>query len=733
MKKILFVVIAISIGAGSASAGTIAGQIQTPSTGRGVPNGTLTFTLTQAAVISGTAAVAANGNCWTDSSGNVVGLPGDAAIAAPALSSNLGSGSLGSGTYFVRYTWANTTGESQPSAERSLALGSAGTLIVQAPVNVPVLATSMKVYIGTASGTELLQGSVAVTNGVLAGNYSQASALVAGAALPASNTSACQIRFNDELQPSYTGYTVTFTNVNGAGIAGFPQKWYLSGGSNGTVNLSQGTPLYSGVVQYPQAIVASPAANAQQSINGPLNLNGYTLSAGSLVLTPANMVCDGFTDDTAALNSAIASLGNSGGGMLWLPAKTCKIAGQITIPNNGANSNNKMIGGTIRISGQSGGGLEQGYVLSCSGTVLDMTFSATTGKIDSRGLGKLEIDHICFKDSATDGTTFIFATSTNVQIHDNQFLGNSLAAPLQDAIQLGGTGTTFASGSANDMCQGYGTDIHNNQFDYVKRAILLRNQCNSYNVTNNHVFNHAANASGGLIELDPGAGSTRIAAAVISGNLLEVGGSKYGINIVQNAVANIIVGNSCWDGGGPFTNCVFASGTGDSRTTIVNGYSNDDGSFFPNSLSSSDVQIGNGRIALAGTGSCNPAQLTIGFSGGLGTQGISIIGGSVVTCAGGGVIVSFGDASSPTNVQTGSGGSFGFSSSVNPNAAGTADTKITRAGAGEFGWTAVTFSNLGTPANGSFAYCSDCTIANPCAGGGTGALAKRLNGAWVCN
>ena len=46
-----------------------------------------------------------------------------------------------------------------------------------------------------------------------------------------------------------------------------------------------------------------------------------------------------------------------------------------------------------------------------------------------------------------------------------------------------------------------------------------------------------------------------------------------------------------------------------------------------------------------------------------------------------------------------------------------------------------TFANLGTPpsGNGSFIYCSDCTIANPCASGGTGALAKRLNGQWVCN
>lgn len=44
-----------------------------------------------------------------------------------------------------------------------------------------------------------------------------------------------------------------------------------------------------------------------------------------------------------------------------------------------------------------------------------------------------------------------------------------------------------------------------------------------------------------------------------------------------------------------------------------------------------------------------------------------------------------------------------------------------------------TFASLGTPGDGTFFYCSDCTVANPCAGGGTGALAKRLNGSWRCN
>lgn len=43
------------------------------------------------------------------------------------------------------------------------------------------------------------------------------------------------------------------------------------------------------------------------------------------------------------------------------------------------------------------------------------------------------------------------------------------------------------------------------------------------------------------------------------------------------------------------------------------------------------------------------------------------------------------------------------------------------------------YASLGSPSNGNFIYCSNCTKATPCAAGGTGALAKRLAGAWDCN
>lgn len=45
----------------------------------------------------------------------------------------------------------------------------------------------------------------------------------------------------------------------------------------------------------------------------------------------------------------------------------------------------------------------------------------------------------------------------------------------------------------------------------------------------------------------------------------------------------------------------------------------------------------------------------------------------------------------------------------------------------------LTFAQLPTAANGSKVYVSDGTIANPVAGGGTGCIAKRLNGVWVGN
>lgn len=443
-------------------AGTITGQLQLPSAGQGIRNNTVTFTLTQPAAVAGTATiVTAPWSCWTDTSGNIVGLPGDAAIAAPVLTSNLATGSLASGTYFVKYTWKNGTGESQPSAERNLVLSHIGTLIVQAPASVPAAATSMQIYIGTSPSGETLQGSVAVTGGVLAGNYSQPTPLVNGAAVPSSNTSACSIRFNDELTPSYTGYNVTLFNSSGAEVQGFRQKWYLAGGISGTINLSSGTPLYAATVVYPQAIVATPIQNAQQSINGPLNLNGWNLlGLGGEQINSAQTTGADFGASVAG-KYALGSLGVLGW-TIGTPNQTCDTGW------SRASAGVTAVGNCTQ--GDSSGTIKANTYLAADGSVSAPGFARAAGSNSGMFFtpgGTPEIStlgavHTSFKNTGpvigSDSVYGITSTTDPNNINDvglsrisagTLALGNGTQGDTSGLVKLGGISMGGASTTAN--------------------------------------------------------------------------------------------------------------------------------------------------------------------------------------------------------------------------------------------------------------------------------------------
>lgn len=297
---------------GSSFAGTVTGQVQTPS-GGGFANATFSFTLTQPALVSGTATIApATVNCYTDANGNVVGEPNPLVI--PTVSANLASGTLGAATYFVKITYVDGTGQSVASPEGTLILSSTGTLVVTAPARQPTGATGYNVYISTTTGTETLQGTVTGTPGSW-GNFSQASALGAGSALPGSNTTSCKLRFNDELQPSFVCYDVGLISSSGSTLPGYPQYWYLSGGTGGTVNIGVGTPqstvCQGSGVSYPQSIVAQPIAGATQSIGGGLDLGVFGLAAGSVTTTGAvtggSFAGGSFTGTSANFSSLTAS------------------------------------------------------------------------------------------------------------------------------------------------------------------------------------------------------------------------------------------------------------------------------------------------------------------------------------------------------------------------------------------------------------------------------------------
>ena len=58
---------------------------------------------------------------------------------------------------------------------------------------------------------------------------------------------------------------------------------------------------------------------------------------------------------------------------------------------------------------------------------------------------------------------------------------------------------------------------------------------------------------------------------------------------------------------------------------------------------------------------------------------------------------------------------------------------VTVNGDGSITYGSISFSGLGSAANGTVVYCSNCQQTATCSGGGSGAIAKRINGSWVCN
>jgi hypothetical protein len=252
-----------------ANAGTVTGFLQVPS-GLPVKNATLTLTLSQAGIIIGSGSIVpASIACYTSIDGHVTGLPD--VLTAPTASVNALAGTLPAGTYYVRQTFYNGTGESLPSPELPINVPSGGTLTLNAALNYPANATGVKVYIGTAAGAETLQGTTTGNP-----NYAQSVPLVSGTALPNTNSSICTLAFNDTIIP-YSGYSVALLSNSGNAYPGWPQQWQLNGGPSGTVNVSQGAPLWDGTVVYPMPILAQPLNHGVQSISGPLNFGGYNV------------------------------------------------------------------------------------------------------------------------------------------------------------------------------------------------------------------------------------------------------------------------------------------------------------------------------------------------------------------------------------------------------------------------------------------------------------------------
>ena len=214
--------------------------------------------------------------CATSTDGSVVQTPNP---LTPSINTASGAGSLLAGVYYTVYEFYDALGNATlPSPETVTTLSISEALVVNPPVSgVPATAAGMKVFIGTTSGGETLQGST-----VGSASFVQSTALASGASPGSSNTTVCVVTANDSVWPTGTGYIVNMTDSVGNGIPGFPMQWQLNGAGS-TINLANGLPYYHGVVTYPAQILASPQNHGAQSISGPLNFGGYNvLNVGKL-------------------------------------------------------------------------------------------------------------------------------------------------------------------------------------------------------------------------------------------------------------------------------------------------------------------------------------------------------------------------------------------------------------------------------------------------------------------
>jgi hypothetical protein len=263
---------------------------------------------------------------------------------------------------------------------------------------------------------------------------------------------------------------------------------------------------------------------------------------------------DGVTDDTLAVQNAINAVmgvnGDGAGGTVFFPSGTYLILGQLIIPNDGLATNPKQPSLRLKGTGTSANG--RWLPMSEAASVLDLRVNATVAKIDTRGFGVLEIDHLILADKGSDGAPFIQTTNTTLRIHDCAFIGTSSGVNAKnDAIILGGIDATgHGFNLATSPFQGYGTIIRDNFFSQIRKCVLFRSAANNIQVVNNTVSNDCGSSlpDGAAIVLE-GANPEQSRGNYIAGNLIEVTHYPYGIYLGGYANSNSLIGNGIWDRG----------------------------------------------------------------------------------------------------------------------------------------------------------------------------------------
>jgi len=310
----------------------------------------------------------------------------------------------------------------------------------------------------------------------------------------------------------------------------------------------------------------------QVNSSGVVSGSASSCNPGDLYL----LVCTHASGDDAAVNSILSTMYTNGGGTLRISGLCLKTT-QMTFSNTGDSLSPTQP--PIRIT-SAGGGTANGYWTGVTATYtdgLDLQYNAAVAKIITKGIGKLEIDHLNLVDGASDSAAFFITTNTTVQIHDNYFSGTgSGTSAVNDALIFGGAcsgangngGVACATGlpagapqqgnTVDNIFQGYGSSVYNNFFDKMRRITVHQAAANGINVYNNTVSLSCGLSTGAPFNIwgaDTSYGTTWATGAqdadngnVYTGNYVEMYNYKWMVDLGK-AQLNQFVNNGAYDDG----------------------------------------------------------------------------------------------------------------------------------------------------------------------------------------
>ena len=218
---------------------------------------------------------------------------------------------------------------------------------------------------------------------------------------------------------------------------------------------------------YSASIIVSPAGNGQA---------GVTISPGGLPgpVPPGIFYLDSYgggTDDQK-MASALAAAQAAGGGTIAMPPRTVTLDNQLATAYSTA--------GNIRITGPGAlpGVTGEGAPKAAATLVLNYA-GAGAARMDFQHDGAIEIDHLLIQDTAGSTVPFFQTTEAVPYLHDLAFTGSQTGTACnQDAIYLGGTGTTEGGGDTAPF-NAYQGVIERVIFYGIRRCVKVQTFANS--------------------------------------------------------------------------------------------------------------------------------------------------------------------------------------------------------------------------------------------------------------